>query len=74
MLTPLMAQELTKSALKAMGAPNNPKVEIAWNSVVTEILVWVTLDVEYLHFRANLVEAFPQFSSTHLGHHHVSNE
>lgn len=30
-LTPLLAQELTESALKAMGAPNNPKVEIAWN-------------------------------------------
>ncbi len=25
------AQELTASALKAMGAPNNPKVEVAWN-------------------------------------------
>lgn len=24
-------KELTKSALKAMGAPNNPKVEISWN-------------------------------------------
>ena len=24
-------KELTKSSLKAMGAPNNPKVEIAWN-------------------------------------------
>jgi hypothetical protein len=31
MIVPLVAQELTKSALKAMGAPNNPKVEIAWN-------------------------------------------
>lgn len=28
---PLLADELTQSALKAMGAPNNPKVEIAWN-------------------------------------------
>ncbi|MBN1482519.1 peptidase M14 [candidate division KSB1 bacterium] len=26
-----MAAELTKSALKAMGAPNNPHVEVAWN-------------------------------------------
>ncbi len=31
MLAPLVAQELTESALKAMGAPNNPTVEIAWN-------------------------------------------
>lgn len=27
----LSAQELTKSALKAIGAPNNPKVEVVWN-------------------------------------------
>lgn len=26
-----MATELTKSALKAMGAPNNPHVEVVWN-------------------------------------------
>ena len=25
------SKEFTASALKAMGAPNNPKVEIAWN-------------------------------------------
>ncbi len=31
LLMPLVAQELTTSALKAMGAPNNPQVEIAWN-------------------------------------------
>jgi maltose-binding protein MalE len=24
-------KEMTESALKAMGAPNNPKVEVAWN-------------------------------------------
>ena len=27
----LFAQDLTPSALKAMGAPNNPRVEVAWN-------------------------------------------
>ncbi len=26
-----LAQDLTPSALKAMGAPNNPQVEVAWN-------------------------------------------
>ncbi len=27
----LKAQEITQSALKALGAPNNPKVQVAWN-------------------------------------------
>jgi hypothetical protein len=36
-------QEMTKSALKALGAPNNPKVQVAWNRFydwegITEIL------------------------------------
>lgn len=39
----LRAQEITQSALKALGAPNNPKVQVAWNRYydwegITEIL------------------------------------
>jgi len=39
----MYAQEMTKSALKALGAPNNPKVQVAWNRFydweqITEIL------------------------------------
>ncbi|MBN1561831.1 peptidase M14, partial [candidate division KSB1 bacterium] len=31
LLSASAAQEMTASALKAMGAPNNPLVEVAWN-------------------------------------------
>lgn len=44
MLVPAIhSQDMTKSALKALGAPNNPKVQVAWNRFydwegITEIL------------------------------------